>query len=142
MLKWDENIYGVGVPELDSQHQKLFKLINDMMERFQQGERHDALSEAAVELVGYSNEHFAYEEKFMESIGFPYLDSHKRQHAGCKKKIREYLLRLKSGKPVSYFEILAFLQEWVENHIAQDDGRYAEYFKSNAQKKENKSAPA
>ena len=142
MLKWDDRIYGVGVPELDSQHKKLFKLVNDMMDRFQKGEKHDALSEAVVELVSYSNEHFTYEEKFMESIRFPYIDSHKKLHASCKKRIREYLLRLKSGQPVSYFEILAFLQEWVENHIARDDGRYSEYYGSIVDKKAKKSTPA
>jgi len=140
MLKWDEKIYGVGIPELDSQHKKIFQLINDMVNHFQKGEKDEALSQAAVELARYGAEHFSYEEKILETIGFPYLESHKKLHADGKKKIREYLLKLKIGKEISYYEVLAFLQEWVEKHIGRDDARYAEFYKSIKKKNKQKAS--
>lgn len=128
MLKWDQEIHGLGIDKIDEQHEKLFNLVNDLRYRFHAGPKGEGVSEAIIQLVQFGNEHFTFEEAFLSSINFPHYASHKRTHAGFNRRIKEYLLRLKNNRPVSYFEILAFLQDWIVKHILKDDARYAEFY--------------
>jgi hemerythrin-like metal-binding protein len=141
MLKWDQELYGIGIEDIDFQHEKLFELLNDLRNRFNTDRKGDGVSQAIIKLVEYGNEHFAFEEAFLDSIKFPHAKAHKMLHSGFNRKIKDYLLRMRSGKLVSYLEIFAFLQGWIQNHVARDDTRYAEFYRKFANTRKEQGTP-
>ncbi|MFW5754909.1 MAG: hemerythrin domain-containing protein, partial [Marinilabiliaceae bacterium] len=65
------------------------------------------------------------EEKYMESIGFPDLDNHRKEHEAFMKKASEFYDKYQSGKLILSLEVTNFIKEWITNHIKQEDKQYA-----------------
>ena len=63
-----------GIPEIDREHKKLFRLINEVFELLDNDRLKDKYREIRkilAELKRYTEEHFANEESYMESIHDP-----------------------------------------------------------------------
>ena len=79
-----------------------------------------------MELKKYTVAHFAAEEAYMQSIGYPELDTHKNAH-------RDFVDRVAREKQhaieTSAFslDLIHYLREWLVNHIRVTDKRYADY---------------
>ena len=66
------------------------------------------------------------EEQFMQEIGFPSLDSHKKVHQLFAKKVEEFVARYEAGDDVTD-DLLTTLNRWLINHIKNEDGEYADF---------------
>lgn len=79
---WQEN-FNIGVDIIDSEHKKLFKIINKLF-RFK--EKNIATNWACQEGIKFFKkhalEHFLDEEKYMASINYEWLEQHRRLHKG------------------------------------------------------------
>ena len=62
---WDER-YTLGVEEIDSQHRRLFALLDRLHEAIGQGSDHEEMKKIVMELVRYADEHFSAEESLMQ----------------------------------------------------------------------------
>lgn len=130
-LSWSDQEYSLGIERIDGQHQRLFKLINDLNDLYSSGESDKCIAEALVELVKYAETHFATEEEHMVKAKYPRVADHKKRHAEFRQRIRSYLLLLKREEHLSYRSILAFLLEWVDSHIKEKDREFGRYVMSN-----------
>ena len=72
LLTWSSK-YSVNVGSLDSQHNVLFGILNDLHEAMMKGQAQKMTGELLGKLVKYTREHFTAEEALMASTGYPEL---------------------------------------------------------------------
>ncbi|MCT8333791.1 bacteriohemerythrin [Leptospira sp. 85282-16] len=143
VTQWDSK-YETNISEIDSQHKKLFRLINNIETVYDENKEHlsgksKVLVDAVSELEDYTLSHFLIEERVMELNQYPELEAHKKQHDRFTDKILELKNRLTSGNLLSndeelnqfFGDLLKFLRAWLTNHILQEDMDYKPYIKFN-----------
>ncbi|MEJ5300177.1 MAG: bacteriohemerythrin, partial [Thermodesulforhabdaceae bacterium] len=119
--------YSVGVSELDDQHQRLFKMINDLNEAMATGRGKDVLDRILSGLVDYTDKHFQREEYYMEKANYPDLANHREVHRRLMEKVHEMANRYKAGEIGLGIELLNFLGDWLKKHILGADKKYVPY---------------
>lgn len=114
-IKWISN-YNIGNTLIDSEHQYLIGIINEVIEKRKDMNLED-LKLVFVKLIEYSKFHFTNEETLMKKVGYEYIEIHREQH----KKFIAELLRVNkeiiAENQYISFEILVYLSEWFINHI-------------------------
>jgi hemerythrin len=123
-LVW-EAAFSVGVWEIDRQHRSLIGLINQLYESVSRGESDTKLQAMFSATVGCVRNHFAFEESYLERLGYEGLAVHKESH----KELLDWLDHMRhvfdAGFATMSPELLKFLKKWVTAHILQYDRRYA-----------------
>ena len=110
-----------GVAEMDAQHRRLFKLIDDLDLAISEGKVRTAIGEVIPELAAYAARHFAEEEAMMEARRTPGLEAHKAIHRAFEAKVAETMESLSSGRGVVASSLVNFLQDWLVQHIGGTD---------------------
>lgn len=119
-IKW-KNEYSIGVADIDSQHQKLFKLLNMLEDSLANGLESTIGGAIIKELVNYTQTHFKEEEKLMEEIHYADIEKHRSLHRNLILEVKGILVRLKKGKNYSTDDLLKFLNHWLIDHIGEED---------------------
>jgi len=128
-ITWDDS-YSVGLEHIDNQHKELVKMVNDLYGACKVG----ALKEDIVYMrtvskaLEYARVHFADEEKYMDKVFYPELDEHKKQHEEFVVEIKKSIKLFEYGETAP-IELVNFLKNWLLNHIAISDKKYAPYLK-------------
>ncbi len=122
--------FTLGISIIDSQHKKLFDLVNNLYKAFKTGKDHAVLESILEELTSYTDYHFKTEEELFEKYGYPETDIHKEIHKKLVDKVVAFLHNFKAGKATVNFEVLNFLKNWLTNHIGVTDRKYAPFLKS------------
>ena len=125
--KWSDK-FSVHLEEMDQQHQKFFKLLNQMYEYNERQDRSpEVLDQLFEELFTYAKVHFEAEEALFGKAGFPESEQHRDQH----RFFQEHLLELRrehfqavASVPRSVFH---FMRDWLLTHILEVDKSYGEY---------------
>jgi|WetSurMetagenome_2_1015567.scaffolds.fasta_scaffold753918_1 hemerythrin len=123
VIQWNQNL-SVGVPEIDKQHQRLIKLINDLHEAMLSGKGNDASLNIVRELIAYTKTHFNYEIGQLELVKYPDLINHKAAHAALIKKVEEFAEKVQKGQPGVAVQLSTFLGDWLKTHIMGTDRKY------------------
>lgn len=118
-----------GVEEMDKEHKVLVDMLNSIAELLKDGKRQEAEKVFVNWLSWFVEEHLNHEEKFMESIGYPELENHKRLHKVFREEVQKLLPYVKSGSYKSFSEALAYCWGWLYSHIAKADKKYGLYAK-------------
>ena len=126
LMVWSDE-YAVGVAEIDEQHQRLFKMINDLNEAMALGQGKQVLDRILSGMVDYVGRHFQTEEYYMEKANYPELQTHKEIHTRLTHKVHEMVDRYNTGEVGLGVELLNFLQDWLKKHILGTDKKYAPY---------------
>ena len=129
IIQWNQSL-SVSVPEIDKQHQKLVKLVNDMHDAMHAGKGNDAAIAIIKELVAYTRTHFGYEERQMELAKYPDLVNHKAAHATLVKQVEEFASKVQKGVPGTAIQLSQFLGDWLKSHIQGTDMKYSPYLAS------------
>lgn len=130
-INW-ENKYDIGVSSMNDEHQKLIRLMNNVWNANDKGNKASTL-ESLDSLGTFVIEHFKNEEAFMESIDFPGLNTHKKIH---EKLLADFSTHAKgfandsSTKLSSAF--FSFLKLWLSAHIQGIDIKYGEHHQKKA----------
>ncbi len=115
------------VNAMDEEHKKLIRIINDLHRAMRTGQGHGRIQRLVGELADYSAEHFRDEEAFLESIGYPGLGEQRRLHETFVKKVHAYQRQIENGERILSTEVMAFLKDWLVNHIVKVDRQYGHY---------------
>ena len=129
-LVWSD-AYSVGVYELDDQHMRLVGTINRMIDLTSLTKPDEAAIKAAYlkvldDMVQYAAVHFATEERYLKSIGYPDFDNHVEEH----EKFSEKFAALKQKATAGALDISGtsqFLQSWLSGHILHSDMDYRKF---------------
>lgn len=123
--------YELGISEIDNQHKKLVKLINELYEAFMKNQHIEKTEEVINELVKYTEYHFGAEEKYQRIFEYPDIDAHVEKHNAFIQKIKDFQRDYQQNPNYLTFKIVNFLKEWLRDHILIEDQKYADLFKKN-----------
>ena len=130
-LAWKPE-FSVHIAELDLQHQRLFRIIQELRRSVAAGEGHAVVEAAIARVVNYTIEHFATEESFMEEHGFPTAAEHRLEHNVLTLEINKLQNEHEAGNAEAAMKLLEFLQRWQVEHILRADMQYAEFVAAKA----------
>ena len=120
---WDDNL-SVHDQELDSQHQRLIELYNNLYDSLISDnveEMNAKKLETLNQLLDYTVNHFELEEQFMENSNYPELAEHRQLHRDLADKIRSLHHDLKDNKAVLSTSLMKLLRDWIVGHIGHED---------------------
>ena len=113
-----------GIKEIDDEHAKLFKMVNDAIAMSNELEDITPVANSLIaNLRDYAATHFAHEESYMESIHDPELALQRKEHAAFTKKVNEFTLDTSSNEAAknSFNECISYLVRWLYHHILSND---------------------
>lgn len=128
-ITWDEK-YSVGVRELDAQHKQLVQILSDLYDAMQAQKTNDVLGRILTQLVNYTKNHFATEEKLMAQCGYPDLAAQKREHEAFTKKVVDFKESFDSGRTSLSVSLTSFVKDWLFSHIGGTDKKYGPFMNS------------
>ncbi|MFN3814518.1 MAG: bacteriohemerythrin, partial [Aquificaceae bacterium] len=79
MIVFDESLR-LGIEEMDAEHKTLVDMLNHLQSLLKEGKRTEAMHYFNEVLLSYVETHLSHEEAFLEQIGYPELESHKKIH--------------------------------------------------------------
>lgn len=120
--------FRLGIDSVDNEHVKLVDLLNQVHTLLGEGKRDEARQYFNETLSDYVIEHFANEEKFMESIGFPSLDEHRKIHENFKRSFHELKPLIESYDEAAFRKALNDAFTWIIAHIGKTDRKYATFY--------------
>jgi hemerythrin len=126
LFEWNE-IYSTGLSNIDTQHQKLFSLINELHDAMKKGKANDVIDKVLKELLEYVFFHFNDEEDLFAKYQYPDFHSHRTEHDALTKKLVEMREKFKAGNTFITSELITFLKSWLTIHILQSDMKFAKY---------------
>lgn len=126
MFQWNDS-YSVKVAALDSQHRKLFDLINELHQAMKARRGRDVAGAVLCRLIDYTVYHFSAEEKLMEQHRFPELATHRAEHKALTDKVLAFKKDFDANTGLLTVELMNFLQQWLVNHIQRVDQRYSAF---------------
>jgi hemerythrin len=123
MIIWDETTMGTGVPELDTQHKKLFEKFNEFSEALASKRSLEAAGDILDFLQFYAKSHFGQEEDCMNKYRCPIADQNKNAHAEFLKKFDRFYTEWQTGNMTSKLAQKTYneLELWLVNHVARTD---------------------
>lgn len=123
-----------NIEAIDNQHAELIRMCNHLEELCELPEHVDKYDELIMLVNGlkaYTEEHFAFEEKFLISIGYRKCFSHHAIHKEFIDKINELEDYDIDKDQNGYARMLArAVAQWILVHIAKEDMQYAEFYHS------------
>jgi len=126
LINWT-NEFSIGIPHIDSQHQKLVEMVNNLHAAMLKGQAKDALGKLLDELKNYTVYHFASEEKVQQECNYPGYQAHKILHDKLTEQVVEFQNKFKSGNATISSDLLGFLKDWLINHIQREDKKIGQF---------------
>jgi len=120
---WDQS-YSVGVEKLDRQHKKLIGMINELSFAMRNDRGRDVVRDIVVEMVSYTQKHFADEEKYLHDAKYLGLLQHLKEHEEFVRYSKDFEQRCQEGDFVLSLEVLNYLADWWKRHILDSDRNY------------------
>ncbi|MBK9118461.1 MAG: hemerythrin family protein [Phycisphaerales bacterium] len=124
MFAWDETL-SIGILRFDREHQALFAQLSKLHDAITQGCSLHVQERILRELVRHAVQHFRNEEHFMRSAQYPGYEAHAIEHRNLEHKILDLELRMQRNAGSIESETLAFLRNWVVQHIQECDSKLA-----------------
>lgn len=129
MFKW-KNSFKLNIALIDKEHQKLF-LIAQKALSFSGQNSSNHVKNTIRELFDYMKVHFENEEKYMENVGYPSLEEHKKLHETIILQMNEFIKRLPKMN-MDQFErkLIEYMDIWLVNHIVYEDEKISQFNKN------------
>jgi hemerythrin-like metal-binding protein len=124
-FEWDSTTYGLNVPDMDREHEKLIGYMNVLHRLHESKASRQALAPALDDLLNYTRHHFADEEAYTARIGFRDSHSHGLIHKQLLERLGQFEQEFqKSGMLTQNF--FFFLRMWLKAHIRGIDIKYTQ----------------
>lgn len=136
-LVWTEEEFGVGIPQIDSQHRNIFKLLEDLVSIMRRKGTPAELGVALDGLLDYTKYHFQVEKVIFDEYKYPDAATHCVEHQIFTEKITNRVNKFKqnmisdSADEVNLrkmnLELITFLGDWLIEHIQKRDREYGNF---------------
>lgn len=120
IFEWNES-HAVHVPDVDDEHQQLFRLCNDLQRALLDGSATGEVQSMVAELVIHTAHHFSHEQREMRAAGYSLYEWHRRQHHAALTKVRAMERRIRRGDRDAAIELLNYLPAWLNDHVRLAD---------------------
>lgn len=124
-IVWNDS-YATGVEEIDEQHMILVHTLNEASDKLKSDSSLEVLEKITQDLLSYALYHFETEEDLMQQYGYSENDQdnaalHLEQHRSFSETVVKVRDGLKSAIPIAPNDLIAFLNNWLINHILNTD---------------------
>ena len=120
LLQWKES-YSLKNAVLDTQHKKLFAIVNKLYHDNMDGITEQAYETALDNLIAFTKYHFQTEEQFLHKIKHPLSYSHKQEHIRFAEKIVEFKNTAEYDIHKKANDLIKLLVNWVLHHVVVED---------------------
>ncbi|HTW49408.1 MAG TPA: bacteriohemerythrin [Acidobacteriaceae bacterium] len=124
LFTWKDS-YSVQVKLCDTQHQKLFAIMNELADAMRAGQGSTAVSHTVGELLQYARTHFQQEEALMRRANYAQLAAHQEMHRRFVADVELLDRQTREGHTASSVQVLNILRDWLVNHIQKTDKAYS-----------------
>lgn len=122
MIFFIEPMMRLGVPGVDDDHCKLFTIISNLNEKVSKATLTvEETSTLFEQLIAYATEHFEHENNMFKVLNYEFAEDHIKHH----QELLDALVKMKQDTTISMSNILRFLTDWMNNHILNDDLKFA-----------------
>ena len=128
--EWSDDLVS-GFPIVDSQHKKLFQLVNDFDNEANENASVRIFVNFLEDLENYCDVHFNYEEAVMQKHSYPLTNYHADLHRDLKrtlKKIKSQVEQRSLANP--YQSIIKVCAGWLHNHVSWEDLTFINFYKN------------
>jgi hemerythrin len=132
LQEWSDDFL-VEIDEIDAQHRQFFAATHRLYDEIVNCRGENAVEGALDFLRQYAVEHFRTEEAFMRLHEFPRLEDHRKLHAEFIEKLDGLTEEFDVYRaPTQWMaeQILEMTQDWLIDHIVDEDIQYAQYVKT------------
>jgi hemerythrin-like metal-binding protein len=129
---WTKQL-SIGIDDIDSQHNRLFEIMEQVIEILRKGSNDLQVMKTISALMGYTVEHFTLEEYIMESAGYPEVKKHMDLHKNFSNQLVQIKTNFQEKNSTAEQlekDIHILLVDWFRTHIRESDGHYAAFLKS------------
>lgn len=127
MPKWEDS-YSVENEMIDTQHKRLFEIAQAAYLMVNHPVTKEEIKGVLREFFEYMRDHFHDEEQYMESIGYPGLEEHKKLHRKIIFDLSEAIKTIRSANELKE-KIGIIAKEWLLQHILKEDMQIRRYCK-------------
>jgi len=118
----------VGVRSIDAQHQTFISIINEL-EMIVDPEKKEFVTGLTLnEIETYSTYHFMTEEKYFALFDYELAKEHVEEHRKMTGQIKEFRRRFFEERQDVSAELMAFCQDWLNDHLMKQDKKYTKCF--------------
>jgi hemerythrin len=130
-LYWDATLL-LGVPEIDEQHQELFRRLEGLLSAIRGGTSRDEVGNTLTFLQDYAARHFRAEEALMEERRYPQLADHRAEHEGFSGELRALAAEYgRNGATASIvIRVNTQLAGWLRTHVLRTDRALADFLRA------------
>ncbi len=132
-MEWTETL-ATGIKTIDSQHQELFKRINNLVLAIKEHRCKAEIDTTLKFLDDYARIHFAEEEKYMRETNYTGLLKQREDHKKYLSALAE--LKVQASQPRiqgSTYDLSAttnqVVVDWIVDHIMKLDMKFGEFLK-------------
>ena len=132
MLKTWSDDYSLGIQTIDEQHKDFFEASHRLYDAILNCKGEKVVEESVAFLRDYARWHFQAEESYMTKNAYPLLEQHKLLHTEYLEVLESLIDDLALFGPSQHLadRALEISQEWLINHIIEEDTLYAQYIKN------------
>ena len=127
--EFDESLV-TGNEMIDTQHKELIDKINKLLDSCETSKEKVVAVKTLDYLADYTEFHFGEEEKLQESINYPAIAEHKKEHDELRAVVKDpyNMLEEEEGPSEAFVEqVNKNVIEWLYRHIKGFDRSVAEY---------------
>jgi hemerythrin-like metal-binding protein len=133
-IEWSSD-YDTGIEEIDEQHRILLNTINEASARLSKDASVEVLEDITRDLLSYALYHFETEEELMQEYDYKEysqeeFQTHMNQHRDFSAQVVAVRSSIKEGNPIGKEDLIAFLLNWLLNHINKTDQKLAKFLKT------------
>ncbi|HHY15540.1 MAG TPA: hemerythrin family protein [Firmicutes bacterium] len=127
-MRWSSDLE-IGIPLLDEQHKTWFERAEQLFEAGKQRRAKEVIGELLEFLDQYTKKHFAQEEQYMLSIGYPGYEAQKKAHEGFIQRLAELSKNYddSGGSVTVIINANKIVIDWLIGHISRMDRKIADY---------------
>ncbi|ELE7546585.1 bacteriohemerythrin [Campylobacter jejuni] len=134
--KWDKT-FSVHNAKIDEQHKNLFELAGKVEYLIDKPVYKDEIKNLLAEFFNYMKDHFYEEERYMEPIKYPDIETHKKIHKHIIQSMIELIKNIKSTNDLKEKLYLA-VKKWLLEHILYEDMKVEQYRRSSLASEDDK----
>jgi hemerythrin len=116
-----------GLVNAENEHARIIGLLQQATEAFIRQASPSEVNAILLDLSGYTLSHFRAEEKLMDSIAYPGIETHKQEHEQLAAQVRG-LLDVPS-KQEALQKAMSVLDIWLDAHLRITDKEFFDFLR-------------
>lgn len=135
-----------GISRVNRQHGVLVTILNEANAKLAEDHSTKMIERITRDLLAYAIYHFESEEALIKESGYDVAaaaeaEAHVREHRRFSEQVVAMRNDLRNGKAIAYQSLLAFLGDWLVDHIQNTDKRLGEFIAAKARAQASHPAP-